>query len=113
MTVDIKLVGDRPAGSVPFDSPAIQAAALGIQAVGLRNVSYTEGSNDANLAVNLGIPAVRLASGGQSGGTHSFNEWYRPQLAYLGPQASFLTILGLVGVENVSAPLLPRRPPRD
>jgi acetylornithine deacetylase/succinyl-diaminopimelate desuccinylase-like protein len=113
ITVDIQLVGDRPAGSVPFDSPAIQAAVLGIQGVGLRNITFTEGSNDANLAVSLGIPAVRLASGGRSGGTHSFGEWYEPQLAYLGPQASFLTILGLVGVEGVSAPLLPKRPPRE
>ncbi len=113
ITVDIKLVGDRPAGLVPLDSPAIQAAALGIQSVGLRNISYTEGSNDANIAVSLGIPAVRLASGGRSGGTHSFNEWYQPQLAYLGPQASLLTILGLVGVEGVSAPLLPKRSPRE
>lgn len=113
MTVDIKLVGDRPAGSVPFDSPTIQAAVLAIQSLGLKNISFTQGSNDANLAVNLGIPAVRLASGGRSGGTHSFNEWYQPQLAYLGPQSSFLTILSLVGVDGVSLPMLPKRKPRE
>ena len=111
--VDIKLIGDRPAGSVPFDSPIIQASALAIQAVGMPKVLFSEGSNDANLAVSLGIPAARLASGGRSAGTHSLNEWYQPVLSYLGPQMSFLTVLGLVGIEGVSQPILPKRPPRD
>lgn len=113
ISVDIKLIGDRPAGMVPFDSPTIQAAVLAIQSVGLSNIAFTEGSNDANLAVSLGIPAVRLASGGRSGGTHSFNEWYQPQLAYLGPQTTFLAVLALAGIDSVSQPLLPKRPPRD
>jgi tripeptide aminopeptidase len=113
ISVDIKLVGDRPAGTVPFDSPAIQAAALAIQAVGLPKIVYTEVSNDANLAVSLGIPAVRLASGDRNGGVHTFNEWYQPQLAYVGAQSLFLTALGLVGIEGVSQPILPKRPARD
>lgn len=113
ISVDIKLIGDRPAGTVPFDSPALQAAVLAIQAVGFPNIGFTEGSNDANLAVSLGVPAARLASGGRSGGTHSFNEWYEPQLAYVGPQSTFLTVLGLVGIEGVSQPILPKRPPRE
>jgi tripeptide aminopeptidase len=113
INVDIQLIGDRPAGSVPYDSPVIQASALAIQAVGFPNTVFGEGSNDANLAVSLGIPATRLASGGRSGGTHSFNEWYQPQLAYAGPQASFLATLGLVGIEGVSQPILPKRPPRE
>ena len=113
INVDIKLVGDRPAGSVPYDSPVIQAATLAMQAVGFPKIVFSEGSNDANLAVSLGIPATRLASGGRSGGTHSFNEWYEPQLAYVGPQISFLATLGLLGIEGVSQPILPKRPPRD
>ena len=113
ISVDIKLVGDRPAGAVPFDSPVIQAAALAINAVGLPKITYTEISNDANLAVSLGIPAIRLASGGRNGGAHTFNEWYQPQLAYLGAQSLFLTVLGLAGMEGVSPPLLPKRAPRE
>lgn len=113
INVDIKLIGDRPAGSVPYDSPVTQASALAIQTVGFPKIVFGEGSTDANLAVSLGIPATRLSSGGRSGGTHSFNEWYLPQLAYVGPQASFLTTLGLVGIEGVNQPILPKRPPRD
>jgi tripeptide aminopeptidase len=113
ISADIKLVGDRPAGTVPFDSPVIQAAALAIQAVGFPRIVYTEVSNDANLAVSLGIPAVRMASGGRNGGVHTFNEWYQPQLAYVGSQSLFLTVLGLVGIDGASQPILPKRDPRD
>jgi hypothetical protein len=42
-------------------------------------------------------------------GNHSPNEWFDPTDAYLGPQRIFLTILGLVGGDAVSVPLLPRR----
>jgi tripeptide aminopeptidase len=34
---------------------------------------------------------------------------FDPADAYLGPQRIFLAILGLVGLEGVSGPLLPRR----
>jgi tripeptide aminopeptidase len=113
ISVDIKLVGDRPAGTVPLDSPAVQAAALAIRAVGFPNIVFTEGSNDANLAVSLGIPAIRMASGGRNGGVHTFNEWYQPQLAYVGSQSLLLTVLGLAGMDGVSPPLLPKRAPRE
>ncbi|CAN1558790.1 ArgE Acetylornithine deacetylase/Succinyl-diaminopimelate desuccinylase and related deacylases [Rhabdaerophilaceae bacterium] len=112
MTVDIKLVGDRPAGKIPMDSPMFQAAAPSLELLGLRKPSFYSGSNDANLPASLGIPATRLSSGGRSGGTHTFQEWYEPTLSHQGPQVSFLTMLGLVGIEGVSQPILPKRPPR-
>jgi acetylornithine deacetylase/succinyl-diaminopimelate desuccinylase-like protein len=109
LSVDIALIGDRPAGSVALDSPMIQAAALAVQAIGFEKIVFSEGSNDANLPVSLGIPAIRGSSGGRSGGTHSLGEWYQPERSYLGPQAWFLATLGLVGMEGVSRPLLPKR----
>jgi tripeptide aminopeptidase len=113
LNVDIKLIGDRPAGSVPFDSPVIQAAALAIKESGFPSVVFTDVSNDANLPVSLGIPSMRLASGGRSGGVHTFEEWYEPKLAYIGPQTSFLTVVALVGIVGVSDPILPKRAPRQ
>ena len=113
MSVEIKLVGDRPAGTVPLDSPMFQAAVPALEQMGLPKAAFYDGSNDANIPVSLGIPATRLSSGGRSGGTHSFGEWYEPRLSHQGPQFSFLTILGLVGIEGVSRPLLPKRPPRQ
>jgi acetylornithine deacetylase/succinyl-diaminopimelate desuccinylase-like protein len=112
MTVDIKLVGSRPAGGQALDSPAVQAAVLAHQAVGMPGIALQASSTDSNLAINLGIPAVTIRGGGRTGGTHSLGEWYQNQLAYAGPQAVFLTALGLVGVEGLTAPLLPTRAPR-
>jgi tripeptide aminopeptidase len=43
---------------------------------------------------------------------YSLNEWYRPTDAHLGPQNALLTLLMLVGMEGVSAPVLPRRAAR-
>jgi tripeptide aminopeptidase len=50
-----------------------------------------------------------LGKGGKSGGTHTLGEWFDPTDSYLGPQRAFLTILGLVGVESVIEPLLPKK----
>jgi tripeptide aminopeptidase len=36
-------------------------------------------------------------------------EWFDPSDAYLGGRRIFLTIIGLVGREGVSDPLLPKR----
>lgn len=109
---EIKLVGDRPAGGQSADSPVPQAAAWALQAVGIRKTVTEASSTDSNLPISLGIPAVTMRGGGLSAGTHSLGEWYQPQLGYLGPQAVFLTAASLVGIDGVSAPLLPQRAPR-
>jgi tripeptide aminopeptidase len=46
ITVDIKLVGDRPAGVQPPDAPIIQAAVLAVRAVGLKPVLGEPASTD-------------------------------------------------------------------
>ena len=58
------------------------------------------------MPISLGIPAVTLGRGGKEDNNHAPNEWFDPTDAWLGPQRVFLTILGLMGVEGSSAPLL-------
>jgi hypothetical protein len=69
-------------------------------------------STDANVPLNLGIPAVRLG-GGRDGNTHSFTdvEWFDPKNAHLGPQNGLLVILAMVGVagDRPVEPLLASR----
>ena len=113
ITVDIKLVGDRPAGTQSLDSPMVQAAVLALQTVGMPRVVFEASSTDSNLPINLGIPAVTISRGGLQGAQHSLGEWYKPQLGYLGPQAVFLTALVLTGVDGANPPLLPKRSPRQ
>ena len=107
--VEFKLVGDRPAGAGEMESPMVQAARRGVAAVGgeVRNIAAS--STDSNLPISLGIPAVTLGSGGIGGGSHGPGEWYSPVNAWLGPQMTLLTMLSLVGVDGVTAPLLPKR----
>jgi tripeptide aminopeptidase len=109
MTVQINRVGGRPAGSQPPDAVIVQAAWASAEAMGQKPKLAEAGSTDSNLPISLGIPAITVGGGGKDGRTHSPAEWFDPADAYLGPQRIFLTIIGLVGLEGVSPPLLPRR----
>jgi tripeptide aminopeptidase len=111
ITVAITLIGDRPAGTQPDDATIVQAARRSLAALGQQVTSVDAASTDANLPIALGVPAVTLGGGGEGGGLHSLGEWFRPTEAYLGPQNALLTVLGLVGLDGVSQPLLDRRGP--
>ncbi|MEF9996340.1 MAG: peptidase M20, partial [Burkholderiaceae bacterium] len=74
--------------------------------------ALTYASTDSNLPISLGIPAITLAKGGKSGNGHSLTEWYEPADAWRAVQNGFLLTVGLVGVDGVSAPILPNLPAR-
>lgn len=105
--VDIKLVGDRPAGAQPRDSLMTQVGVRAAQALGVKDFFIGPSSTDSNTPIALGVPAVTLGGGGIGGGSHSPGEWYSPLNAWRGPQNVLLAVLALVGVDGVSAPLLP------
>ncbi len=109
ITVDIKLVGNRPAGTQPSDAVIVQTSWAATNAVGLSPKLKGASSTDTNQPLSLGIPAVTLASGGTEQGNHSVSESWDPANAWLGPQRIFLAIIGLAGMDGVSAPLLPKR----
>jgi len=109
ITVEIKPVGDRPAGTQPKDSLMVQAAWASTEAIGQKPALDEPSSTDSNLPISLGIPAITVGGGGKDDNNHSPSEWFDPTNAYWGPQRVFLTILGLAGVDGVSEPLLPRR----
>ncbi len=109
ITVDVKLVGDRPAGQQSPEMPIVQAAWAASEAVGVPPEFGPASSTDANLPMSLGIPAIRLCGGGAEGNNHSLDEWYDPTHGYRGPQKVFMTLLGLVGVAGLTEPLLPKR----
>jgi len=106
MKVEIKLVGDRPAGMQEVESSIVQAAWAAIENTGGEPVLREASSTDANLPISLKIPAITIGAGGDDGCGHSLDEWFDPTDAYKGPQRAFLTILGLVGIDGVSQPLL-------
>ncbi|HTE15443.1 MAG TPA: M20/M25/M40 family metallo-hydrolase [Burkholderiales bacterium] len=112
ITVEIKQVGDRPAGSIPTDAKIVQAARAAMSAVGATTRSMEASSTDSNLPISLGVPAITLSSSGQAGGSHSLGEWYAPINNTLGPQNILLLSLALVGIEGISEPVLEKRAPR-
>lgn len=109
VSVEIKPVGTRPAGSTPASSPIVQVAMLAVRGIGLKPLLVAPASTDSNLPISLGIPALTLGRGGASGGGHSLNEWFDPENAYLGVQKNLLTVLGLVGIDGVAKPVLEKR----
>src|SRR3984893_8753355 len=107
MTVEIKLIADRPAGIVAMDSPIVQATQRAVSVISRApRVTFAGSSTDSNLAMSLGIPAVTIGGGGEGGNWHSRNEWYRPVDAWFGPQNALLTMLVLTGLDGVTKPAL-------
>jgi tripeptide aminopeptidase len=107
LSVEIKLIGDRPAGIVALDAPIVQATQRAVAAIARGpRVTFAGSSTDSNLAMSLGIPAVTIGGGGEGGNWHSRNEWYKPVEAYLGPQSALLTILVLTGLDGATRPAL-------
>lgn len=67
VTVEKKLVGDRPAGNTPADAPIVRTAVAVASALG-KTVTPGEGSTDSNYPMSLGIPAITVG-GGERGRT--------------------------------------------
>jgi acetylornithine deacetylase/succinyl-diaminopimelate desuccinylase-like protein len=94
LTLDAKLVGDRPAGQVPATSPIIAAAVSVTKALGL-TPTLDEGSTDSNVPISLGIPAVTIDGGGSSRGTHSLDEEFDTANSWQGTARALLLALAL------------------
>jgi acetylornithine deacetylase/succinyl-diaminopimelate desuccinylase-like protein len=107
ISVEIKLIGDRPAGIVSMDSPVVLATQRAVSTIANgRKATFGGASTDSNIAMSLGIPAVTIGGGGEGGNWHSRNEWYKPTDAWMGPQNALLTVLMLSGLDGVSKPAL-------
>ncbi|WP_260858147.1 M20/M25/M40 family metallo-hydrolase [Bacillus sp. FJAT-22090] len=106
ITVDAVKVGDRPAGLQSPDSIIVQTSAAASLALEIDPTLTGAVSTDSNIPIYLGIPAVTLYGGGDSGGYHTLNEYYDPTDAYFGVQKLLLTVLGLLGVKGITEPLL-------
>ena len=73
--LDVRLIGDRPSGETPLSTPLIRIARAATRALG-DTPDLVASSTDANLPISLGIPAIAIGAGGESGGTHTVEEWY-------------------------------------
>jgi acetylornithine deacetylase/succinyl-diaminopimelate desuccinylase-like protein len=98
LSVVIDTIGLRPAGVTP-DSTAIVRTALAAARTMNVYAPLTTSSTDANVPMNLGIPAVTLDGGGRGTGAHSLEESYDDRTdGFKGPQFVLLTVIALLGV---------------
>ena len=111
LSVTTKLIGDRPGGKTAPDSVIVEAATRANASFGHKTL-LSGASTDANVPMSLGIPAIIVGGGGKTGGFHAMSEWIDVTDGWKGAQNSLVTVLGLVGVQGLTPPLLEKRPPR-
>ena len=88
ISVELNLIGARPAGAIPEDAAIVQASRRAVGAVSQpARVTFAGSSTDSNIAMSLGIPAVTLGGGGEGGGWHSPREWYKADRCLSRPAA--------------------------
>jgi tripeptide aminopeptidase len=94
ITATKDLVGDRPAGSTPADSPIVQAGIAATTALGFPAPTPGEGSTDSNIPMNLKVPAITIGGGGRGFGAHALDETFDTTDSWRGTQrAVLLTVL--------------------
>ncbi|PZX14879.1 di/tripeptidase [Palleronia aestuarii] len=101
IAAEIRRIGNRPAGRTDHDLPIVQAAFAALQAFDFAARTGAS-STDANIPMSLGIPAIRVGSGGTGGRAHSLEEWIdvEPELSIRGLTAGLATILGTAGMRH-------------
>ena len=94
LTADKALVGNRPAGQTPANSPIVQSAVSVTRALGFA-VTLDEGSTDSNIPMSLGIPAITIDGGGRGTGAHALDEAFDSTNSWQGSQRALLVAIAL------------------
>jgi tripeptide aminopeptidase len=88
----IEAIGNRPAATLPDDSPLLHT----LRAVDRHLALRTEprlGSTDANIPLSRNLPAIAIGAGGIGGGIHTLQEWYDPTNRETALRRILLTLL--------------------
>jgi tripeptide aminopeptidase len=97
LKLKVDLIGERPTGETPADSPLVQFAIEATKMFGVEP-RLDRSSTDSNLPISLRIPAITIGAGGTSGSSHSLDEWYDPAGREQGLKRGLLVILGMAGI---------------
>ncbi len=95
----IEKIGDRPAGHTPETNELPRFAEAALNAHGIET-SFEYSSTDANIPMSLGIPAIKIGSGGTGGRQHSLEEWIdvEKEASVKGMSAGLATVLAVAGM---------------
>ncbi|HEX3746864.1 MAG TPA: M20/M25/M40 family metallo-hydrolase [Bryobacteraceae bacterium] len=94
VSVSAELVGLRPGGQTDESNPIVQTAMAVNRAMGF-TATLHEGSTDANVAMNLGIPAITIGGGGSGSGAHSLGETFNTKNSWEGTERALLLAVSL------------------
>jgi tripeptide aminopeptidase len=96
LTVDVKLVGDRPSGVQNESLALIQRAGASSLYLGAEP-KLAINSTNSNYPISKGIPAITIGRGGKGGGVHSLNEWWINDKGYIAIQYALLVLVSEAG----------------
>jgi acetylornithine deacetylase/succinyl-diaminopimelate desuccinylase-like protein len=99
VATEIQKIGDRPAGHTDETHELVRLAHAAISAHGFRP-GFEFSSTDANIPMSMGIPAIKIGSGGTGGRGHSLEEWIdvAPEPSIRGMAAGLATVLAVAGM---------------
>ena len=83
-----------PAGATPAESPIVQTALAAARALGI-TLPPAESSTDANIPIQLKIPAITIGAGGRGTGPHTAGETFDTTDAWRGTQYAVLVAIAL------------------
>src|SRR5574340_376156 len=87
----VKEIGSRPAAELPLGAPILAYIRAVDAHLGIR--SHLDcSSTDANIPMFIGKPAISIGAGGQGGGAHTLQEWFKPEGRDLGLKRVLLTL---------------------
>ena len=91
VSVKMREIGSRPAANMPDDARILIYLRAVDAHLGIR--SHLDcASTDANIPMSLGIPSISIGAGGQGGGAHTAQEWFKPEGRDLGLKRILLTL---------------------
>jgi acetylornithine deacetylase/succinyl-diaminopimelate desuccinylase-like protein len=90
-----ELVGDRPAGSTPENSPIVRTGLATATALGF-TANLGEGSTDSNIPMSMKIPAITIGGGGRGREAHALTESFDTTDSWHGTQHALLLTIALV-----------------
>jgi tripeptide aminopeptidase len=99
LEVEWEPIGDRPGGILPESAPLVRAAAAVTREVG-EEPEMVASSTDSNVPISLGIPALTIGVGGESGGIHTTGEWYSDEGGASGLERALLLVLAAAAVRH-------------
>jgi tripeptide aminopeptidase len=97
LTLDVEMVGDRPAGVLDPSLDLIQRAMAAVTLQG-REPRLGGGSTNANIPIAEGVPSITIGRGGDGGGAHSLDEWWLNVDGHLAVQNALLILLAEAGI---------------